>query len=69
MKLRFLGQTYSQFRQQTLLTIPSENTACYRGQQYNLRVSLATLHPRTPESQMSVIIYKYRGTSYVIEHH
>ncbi len=68
MKLRFLGQTYSQFPQQ-ISTIPSENIACYGRQQYNLRVPVLISRPRSPDSQMSVFIYKYCGVSYVVERH
>lgn len=68
MKLRFLGQTYFQFRQQ-MTTIVSEKTACYRGQQYNLRVPVAISQSRSRPTQMSAVIYKYRGVSYVVERH
>ena len=68
MKLRFLGKLYSQFQQQ-VPTISSKNTACYRGHKYDLRVPVAIDQPQTPDSQMSAIIYKYRGVSYVVEHH
>ena len=68
MKLRFLGQIYSQFQQQ-IPTIASENTACYRGQQYNLSVPVAISPSRSPECLTSAVIHKYRGVSYVVEHH
>ena len=68
MKLRFLGQIYSQF-QKHILTVASEQTASYRGHQYNLRVPVATKRYSVPDSQMSAVIYKYRGVSYVVEHH
>ena len=67
MKLRFLGQVYSQL-QQNVLTIASKNTACFRGKKYNLRVPVEN-EQRSPESQMSVVVYKYRGVSYVVEHY
>ena len=68
MKLRFLGRTYFQFPQQ-IATIPSENTACYRRQQYNPRMPVLISQRRSPGSQMSAVVYKYRGVSYVIERH
>lgn len=68
MKLRFLGQTYSRPLQQ-ISTIASENAACYRGQRYNLRVPVATCQSRLPESPISIVVYKYRGVSYVVERH
>ena len=68
MKLRFLGQTYSQSRQQ-IPTIASENTACYRRQQYNLRVPVTISQSRSRPTQMSAVVYKYRGVSYVVERH
>ena len=68
MKLRFLGQRYSQSQQQ-IATIPSEDTACYRGQRYNLRVPVAACQSRSLESLTSAVVHKYRGVSYVVEHH
>lgn len=67
MKLQFLGQTYAQ-SQPNILTIASDNTACYRGRKYDLRKSVTA--GRSPTlSRMSAAIYKYRGVSYVIEHY
>lgn len=68
MKLRFLGQSYSQSHQQ-IATIASEYTACYRGQRYNLRMLVATEKSRSPESLTSAVVHKYRGVSYVVERH
>ena len=68
MELHFLGQTCPLFPKQ-ILTIPSENTACYRGHKYNLRVPMMINQPQTPDSQMSAVIYRYRGVSYVVEHY
>ena len=68
MELHFLGQAYSQ-SQKHILTIASGNTACYRGRKYDLRVPVAIDQPQTPDSQMSAVVYKYRGVSYVVEHH
>ncbi|MFM2310957.1 MAG: hypothetical protein RLZZ04_233 [Cyanobacteriota bacterium] len=68
MKLRFLGQAYSQ-SQKHILTIASEDTACYRGHKYHLRKLVAINQPQTPDSQMSAVIYKYRGVNYVVERH
>ena len=66
MKLRFLGQAYFQFRQQ-IPSIASKNIVCYRGHKYNLRVPMAISPPPSPRSQMSAVVYKYRGISYVVE--
>ena len=68
MKLRFLGQTYS-LSQQQMPTIPSGNKACFRGQQYNLRLPVATPVPVVSPSQVSAVIHKYRGVSYIVERH
>ena len=68
MKLHFLGQTYS-LPQQQMPTIPSDNTACFRGQQYNLRVPVANSNSSASKSQMSAVVHKYRGVSYIIERH
>ena len=68
MFLRFLGRTYFKF-QKRIETIASEDTACYRGQRYNLRAPVAIEKPKTSGSQMSIIIYKYRGVNYVVERH
>ena len=65
MKLRYRGQTYLQLPQQ-ISTIASENVACYRGQQYNLLELVTTYQSRSPEF-LSVVVYKYRGVSYVDE--
>ena len=67
MKLRFLKQIYTKLQQHP--AIPSKNIACYRGHQYNLRVPVAISQSPPPESQMSAVIYKYRGISYVVERH
>jgi hypothetical protein len=70
MKLRFLGQTCSQFYQYS--TVVSENIACYRyrGQTYSRCVPEAAYRQsRSPESLISVVVYKYRGVSYVVERH
>ena len=68
MELRFLGQAYSKLHQD-ISTITLKKTACFRGRKYDLRVPVITDHCQTPESQMSAVIYKYRGVSYVVEHH
>ena len=52
MKLRFLGQTYSSSNCQ-LETIPSDLTACFRGQKYALRRPVQTFSP-----QFNVRIYR-----------
>ena len=67
-KLRFRSQFYSQPLQQ-FSTIVSKNIACYRGQRYNLSVPVATCPSRSPESLTSAVVHKYRGVSYVVEHH
>ena len=69
--VRFLGQTCSQSYQQ-IATIASKNIVCYRyrGQAYSRCVPVAAFRQsRSPESLISVVVYKYRGVSYVVEHH
>ena len=66
MKLNFMGQSYS-LSQPQLTTIASENTACYRGQLYNLRVPVTISKGRSPESELIAVVQKYRGVSYVVE--
>ena len=66
MKLRFLGQTYS-LPSPKMPTVLSKNKACYRGQQYNIRVPVANIDPRSPETQISACVRKYRGVSYIVE--
>lgn len=66
MKLRFLGQTYSLSSQQ-MPTVASENQACFRGQRYSLRIPVANPASIELPSQVSAVIHKYRGVSYVVE--
>ena len=68
MKLRFLGQTYS-LSQQQILTTPSENIACFRGQKYNLPVPVTTPSERSRPTELTAVVQKYRGVSYVVERH
>ena len=56
MKLRFLGQTYSTSSNQ-IQTEVSQETACFRGQTYNLRRPVKTF-----KSELGV--RKYRGVVY-----
>ena len=56
MKLRFLGQAYSTSNNQ-VETIPSDHTARFLGQHYNLRRPVKTF-----KSQLGV--RKYRGIAY-----
>lgn len=65
MKLRFLGQAYFKLQPQ-IPSVPSKNTACYRGRKYSLHVPVAH-QPQSSDSRMSAVIYKYRGVSYVVE--
>ena len=58
MKLRFLGQTYSTSNNQ-IKTETSQETACFRGQSYNLHRPVKTF-----KSELG--IRKYRGVSYGI---
>ena len=67
MKLRFLGKLYSR-PQVHLETIPSDYTACYRGQKYQLRVPATSIATSSDRYELSVSVRKYRGVSYVIEH-
>lgn len=70
MKLRFLGQTYSLSSQQ-IPTVASDEKACFRGQQYNLRVPVAnsaSVESPFQLSQLTAVIYKYRGVNYIVEH-
>ena len=68
MKLRFLGQTYFPSRQ--IPTVASGDKACYRGQQYNRRLPVVNINTQPVESaQVSAIVYKYRGVSYIVERH
>lgn len=68
MKLRFLGQTYS-LSQQQMPTISCDRQACFRGRQYNLRVPVANINSSVSQSQLSAVVHKYRGVSYVVERH
>ena len=68
MKLRFLGQTYSLFSQQ-MPAIASGEKACFRGQEYNLRLPVTNSASIESPSQISAVIYKYRGVSYIVERH
>ena len=68
MKLRFLGQTYS-LSSQPMPTVASKNKACFRGQQYNLRIPVTNPASIQSPSQLSAVIYKYRGVSYIVERH
>ena len=68
MELRFLGETYFK-SQQHILTIASKVKARYRRREYNLRVPVAFEAVRSPDSQLSAFIYKYRGVSYIKEHY
>lgn len=67
MKLRFLGQPYSK-SQSHLDTVPSDRTACYRGQKYQLRAPATNLATPSDRSELSISIRKYRGVSYIVEH-
>ncbi len=59
MKLRFLGQTYStSFKQ--IDTKASEQTGCFLGQKYKLRLPIAT-------SRQQLGIRKYRGVVYGLD--
>ncbi|MBE9046937.1 DUF4278 domain-containing protein [Pleurocapsales cyanobacterium LEGE 10410] len=68
MELRFLGRAYNTSPQQ-ISTIPSEHTACFRGQRYSLRVPVASTKSQLERSQLSASIRKYRGIAYIVEHH
>ena len=65
MKLRFLGQTYTR-SQVHLETISSDYIACFRGQNYYLRVPVMNNKARNKISS-SASIRKYRGVSYIVE--
>jgi hypothetical protein len=64
MKLNFMGQSYSLLQQQ-VATIASENTACFRGQRYKLRVPVAISQVRSRPTQLTAVVQKYRGVSYI----
>ena len=66
MKLRFLGRTYSR-SQVHLETIPSDLTACFRGQRYHLRVPVVASNEAQNRISSIASIRKYRGVSYVVE--
>ena len=69
MKLRFLGQTYF-FSPRQIPTVASSEKACFRGQQYNRRLPVVNINTKPVESaQVSAIVYKYRGVSYIVERH
>ena len=60
MELRFMGRTY--FASSTKVqTVASEQTACFKGQRYNLRVPVQTSPQRSNTS-----IRKYRGVAYTV---
>ena len=65
MKLQFLGRTYTS-RQVHLETIPSDLTACYRGQSYNLRIPVTKDEAQSQISSFASV-RKYRGVSYIVE--
>lgn len=65
MKLQFRGQTY--FTTDTeVKTVPTEHTACFRGQKYQIRVPV--MPDNSQKSQISASIRKYRGVNYIVEH-
>ena len=66
MKLRFLGQTYSTASKQ-MATIPSDNTACFRGQRYNIPAPIVSSSSQLDKSQLTASVSKYRGVSYIVE--
>ena len=68
MELRYRGQIYYKHPQQ-ISTIDSKNVACYRGRQYIVPEPVTTCQLRSPESLISAVFRKYRGVSYVDEHH
>lgn len=61
MELRFLGQSYSASSIR-INTVVSEQTACFKGQRYNLRVPV----PKTQSDRHSSM-RKYRGVTYTVE--
>ena len=56
MELRFLGQSYSTSNN-SVETIPSDRTARFLGQKYNLRRPVQTFKPQLG-------LRKYRGVTY-----
>lgn len=70
MKLRFLGQTYTR-SQVHIETISSDYIACFRGQNYYLRVPVMNHQVINKKARnkisSSASIRKYRGVSYIVE--
>ena len=62
MKLQFKGQTYLAANTK-VETVPTEHTACFRGQKYQIRVPVM-LH-NSEKCQLSASIRKYRGINYI----
>lgn len=61
MELRFLGQSYSASNIR-INTVVSKQTACFKGQRYNLRVPVSTT-----QCDRQIGIRKYRGVTYTVE--
>ena len=61
-----MGQTYSS-TQNRIATHSSYTTVCFRGQRHNLIVPANKIQNRMRESQLSIIINKYRGVKYIVE--
>ena len=59
MQLRFLGQTYSA-NSQEVTTVATQQTACFKGQKYQLRVPVQTVQSQPPQ------LKKYRGVTYAV---
>ena len=64
MKLQFKGQTYFTANSQ-VKTVSTENTACFRGQKYQIRIPV-TSPQNCYEHQLSASVRKYRGVSYIV---
>lgn len=58
MELRFMGQVYSASKSR-VRTIATEQTACFKGQKYQIRVPVQTV-----QSIDNAGIKKYRGVAY-----
>ena len=60
MQLRFMGQAYTTADSKGVETVVTQQTACFKGQKYQLRVPVRTL--KSQQQQLR----KYRGVTYAV---